>query len=145
MTIPTPEQLRSAVNTAHEATEGITDPQLRAVALGRVLDHLLAAAELGSPQPSGRSPPMRSSPAARVVAASGNGPRKWIESLVGEGFFSNPKSLAAITEAVRAQGHRVESKNVTDPLVKLVQAKILRRENRSGPEAKRGVWLYSDY
>jgi hypothetical protein len=65
--------------------------------------------------------------------------------LFAEGFFSKSRSLAEVTEAVRAQGHNVESKNVTAPLEKLIQSKTLRRERKADDVSKRGVWMYSNY
>jgi hypothetical protein len=142
---PGPERLRSAVDTAGSVTEGISDPQLRAIAFGKVLDRLLLDEPLRLVQP-GNLPRGASLPPPKVAAApSRGGPNAWIDSLVAERFFSEARSLAEITEAVRAQGHNVESKNVTAPLEKLVQSKVLRRERKASETAKRGVWMYSNY
>lgn len=137
--------LRIAVETAQSVTEGITDPQLRGIAFGKVLDHLLAGSvisrtaqhpSLGKPSPKQRG---------RAVRVSNEGPTDWVGTLQREGFFSSPKSLGDVTEAVRAQGHNVESKNVTEPLEKLVRLKLLRRERRPSGAQKRGRWMYSIY
>jgi hypothetical protein len=142
-TTPTPEQLRRLIETAQAVTEGISDPQLRGIAFGKVLDRLLDGesfgpiAVVGHPHSSPTSAPKISAPAGRV------GPNAWIDALVAEGYFSKPRSLGEVTEAVRAQGHNVESKNVTAPLERLLQTKGLRRERKATETAKRGVWMYS--
>jgi hypothetical protein len=144
-TAPTPEQLRAAVETAQSVTDGISDPQLRGIAFGKVLDCLLSGEPVGPTPHVGRP---HSSPAQspKVAAPTGrDGPNAWIDSLVNEGFFSKSRSLADVTEAVRAQGHNVESKNVTAPLEKLLQSKALRRERKANETSKRGVWMYSNY
>jgi hypothetical protein len=144
-TAPTPEQLRAAVETAQSVTAGISDPELRGIAFGKVLDRLLAGAAAELPTRDGSKPRSRPTSLKTVVLPSRDGPRAWVESLLSEGYFSKSKSLAEVTEAVRAQGHNVESKNVTDPLEKLVQAKALRRERKASEGSKRGIWMYSNY
>lgn len=136
------QHLRTAIETAQTVTAGIADPQLRSVAFGKVLDHLIAS-------PTGpvtltrarvaKSPRPKS---ARAPRAPHDGPTAWVEALRSEGFFAAPKSLADLTEAVCARGHKVESKNVTEPLEKLVRAKILKRERKPSEGEKRGVWMY---
>jgi hypothetical protein len=136
------EHLRAAVETAQSVTAGIGDPQLRGIAFGKVLAHLLANSLTPTILPRTRSdskPAPISRPGPRPAA---NGPTAWISSLRDDGFFSSPKSLGDITEAVCAQGHTVESKYVTAPLEKLVLAKVLKRERKPAEGQKRGVWLY---
>lgn len=142
---PTPAQLRSAVETAQSVTAGLSDPQLRSIAFAKVLDHLLAGGVPESRPPNGPDPAPRPRSPKTVSSPPRNGPMAWVETLRAEAFFSKPKSLAEVTEAVRAQGHNIESKNVTDPLEKSVQSKALRRERRANEGAKRGVWMYSNY
>jgi hypothetical protein len=142
---PTPDQLRTAIETAQSVTQGIGDPQLRGIAFGKVLERLLAGEPLAltphveRPDSSPPRPPKVTGPPGR------EGPNAWVDSLVAEGFFSKSRSLADVTEAVRAQGHNVESKNVTAPLEKLLQSKVLRRERKASVTAKRGLWMYSNY
>lgn len=141
----TSASIRDAIGEAQSIVEGIQDPELRAVAFGRVLDYLLVSESLV------RSPgviEVRKGPSRPVKGAPLSlrpGPSAWVGSLLHEGFFSKPKTLSEVTESVRAQGHNIESKNVTDPLEKLVRSKLLRRERGPGEGTKHGVWRYSNY
>jgi hypothetical protein len=144
----TSEHLRAAVESAEAVTSGVSDPQLRAIAFGRVLDHLLAGGATQSPtqiQREGTEPPRHRAPSGVRPPSSRSGPSAWINSLRDEGFFTKQKPLAEVTEAVRAQGHNIDSKNVTDPLERLVQSKVLRRERKPTDGSTRVVWLYSNY
>ena len=137
------QHLKSAVETAQSVTEGLADPQLRSIAFGKVLEHLLIA---------GTSTPLTVSREHAPVVANrqrnrprptvSDGPTAWVDILRTEGFFASPKSLADVTEAVCAQGQKVESKNVTEPLEKLVKSRTLKRERKPTEGQKRGVWMY---
>jgi hypothetical protein len=142
---PTPEQLRRAIETAQSVTQGIGDPQLRGIAFGKVLERLLAGEPLALTPHVEHPRPSPSQPQKVAVPPGREGPNAWIAALVAEGFFSKSQSLADVTEAVRARGHNVESKNVTAPLEKLLQTKVLRRERTASGTAKRGLWMYSNY
>lgn len=139
------EAFKQAIEAAEAASAGLADPHLRSIAFERVLEHLLSTApvERSAPGPSGRE--AADSLRQRTRRPAHDGPTAWIQSLRDEGFFGSSKSLAEVTEAVRARGHNVESKYVTAPLEKLVQSKVLRRERAPKSGQKRGLWTYSDY
>lgn len=138
-------RLLKVVQTAESIASHVADPELRSIAFDRLLQRLLrgadSALELERTEVARRPAPSPRSP--RRTAKEG--PTAWVESLRAEAFFSEPKTLSNVVERVRALGHNIESKNVTDPLEKLVQAKILRRERTAGNGGKRGVWSYSNY
>jgi len=142
---PTLGQLRMAVETALSATDKISDPQLRGIAFGKVLDHLFVGQPIEPSLCIGQGSSAQPHPPGGANSPSRDGPNAWVHSLFAEGFFSKSRSLAEVTEAVRAQGHNVESKNVTAPLEKLIQSKTLRRERKADDVSKRGVWMYSNY
>lgn len=137
------ESLRKAVEMAELATIGVEDVQLRSVALGRVLDRLLTDSQPALLLPVEFRGPQ--SEKQRSKAPARDGPTAWIASLRNEKFFTQSRTLAEVVEVVRAQGHHVESKNVTDPLEKLVRSKVLRRERKSVAGSTRPVWVYSTY
>jgi hypothetical protein len=129
---------------AQSITQGISDSQVRAIALGKVLDHLLGASPTSS-NPAIETSPTEGMPShGASTPKSKEGPTTWVEDLAREGFFATPRSLADVTEKVRAGGHNVLSKNVTEPLEKLVAVKRLRRERKPKEGQKRGVWMYSN-
>jgi len=137
--------IRRAIELAESATAGMSDAELRGIAFGKVLDRLLEESTVAFETKPSSTEGKRGIRLAPRSTAPVDGPKTWIESLVSEEFFDSPKSLAEVTEAVRARGHNIESKNVTDPLEKAVVAKILRRERKPGDESKRGIWRYSIY
>ncbi len=142
---PTGEQLRAAVRQAQSVAQEVSDPQLREIAFGKILETLLAPARsvLGQSVPETR---VKAEPRheRRAPARARHGPTAWVEEIRGEGFFKDGKTLGALTEEVRARGHNVESKNLTEPLEKLVKSKRLRR-TRASSGGERGVWVYTDY
>jgi hypothetical protein len=76
--------------------------------------------------------------------SSGDSPSSFadrIAVLATEGFFSEPRSLSAILNALAERGWHYAAENVSTPLVRLVRQRQLRRLQVT--DAKRRVWKYS--
>ncbi len=139
------EHIRAAVSEALSIVEGIKDPANQSVVLGKVLDRLLWDVRPAVLPSEHVRPVGIPSPRSVSSAQLRDGPTAWVEDLHHEGFFTNPRTLSDVTEGVRARGHNVLSKNVTDPLEKLVTTKRLRRTRSPSEGQKRGVWFYTNY
>jgi hypothetical protein len=142
-------ELASIVQRAYSATQTIAETDLRRVAFDRLLEFLLTNSELREMTLDAQA--SREKPAKQRGKPKTNprrpieGPSSWVESMVDEGFFATPKGIASVVERVSAMGHSVQSKDVTFPLVQLVQRKRLRRERGSDGKTKRPVWIYTNY
>ena|SRR5580704_15690645 len=64
-----------------------------------------------------------------------------ISLIADDGFFSTPRSLAEIQQALSAHGWHYAQPNLSTPLVRLVRNRQLRR--LSATEGNKCVWKYS--
>jgi hypothetical protein len=137
------DDIKAALREAEMISEQVTDPDLRKIAFATVLERMLADPTMRASPSKVDGHPVSKTPSRAAVSRPANGPTAWVESLRAEGFFAQPKSLANVVERIQALGHNIESKNVTEPLEKMVQAKILHRERSAEGGSKRRVWIYT--
>src|SRR5580765_4555823 len=105
------EELTPHVKTAEAAVATITDPRLREIAFGRILDHLLKSQNATS---VGQRTTVRKSTSTRPVSRNpSNGVRAWVRELVTDSFFSEPKSLKHILEELSNRSHHLRMTDLT--------------------------------
>jgi hypothetical protein len=140
----TVEEFKRSVQVALEASASISDPDLRRIAFDRILTESLRRSEATPPAASaGVGSSHRGPPRSRSEAPPG--PSHWVDDLLEDEFFTKPRTIADVVDAVRAAGHNVLSKDVTYPLSRLVQQKGLRREKGLLNDTRRSVWVYRNY
>lgn len=148
------KDLQNLVKEASAAAEYVKDPALKAVAFDRILQHLLergapshaATAEAKPPRRAKRKPAKSRRAASSNGGASKDGPMAWLEELVDEGFFDEPRSGTAMVDRLAERGHHVTYQDLTRQLKMLTQDKKLRRKKLPVEEgAKRQVWHYSKW
>lgn len=80
----------------------------------------------------------------QIALSPGDSPSSFadrITVLATEGFFSEPRSLSEILNALAERGWHYAAENVSTPLVRLVRQRQLRRLQLT--DGKRRVWKYS--
>ena len=141
------DRLRALVHQAELATSNVSDPELRKSAFETVLAKLLVGTAQEppsvSPPPAGETTHSHPKKARKIRTVTG--PSKWVEEILGEGYFSQQRSLTDVTNRVCELGHHVKSKDVTYPLLRLVAQKKLRRSRQELAGGKRGDWIYARY
>jgi hypothetical protein len=123
-------ELTPHLQTAEKAVAVVTDPRLREIAFGRVLDLLIyggnADAALASrgkaPRPNTREP---------NIKKTSEGVRSWLEEMVSDEFFSEPKSVKQMLEELSSRSHYLTGSSLTQPLENLCHDKVLRRRKQA--------------
>ena len=140
----------TAIKRAESLVASLADEKLRAVAFEIVLQRIIGEGDLSQPRVStekARTQPRAESheqPRVKPSRAK-NGPSAWVEDLHKEGFFSTPKTITDVVAEVRSRGHHVASKDVTFPLVRLVDLKRVRRRPGQSGKSQREVWVYTNF
>ncbi len=127
-------ELVQIVNEAEKVVSNIGDKELKQIAFDRILQHLL---QIGLPKPEDKNNKVNS----KVVAVKTEknpslkpGPKNWIQELVDEGFFQTPQASNAIRVALDERGHILKATDLTGPLDRLVNEKVLRRKKMPAEE-----------
>jgi hypothetical protein len=135
---------KESVAKAESATADITDPALRQIAFGKILDHLLAEPD-GS---NSKASKPTSRPARRAApdpaSAKRSGPAAYLEELVDEGFFAQPRTLTEARAELSNRGHHIPSTSLSGPLQALCQRERLRRQRKSIDSGKE-AFAYSNW
>jgi hypothetical protein len=139
----TVHDLTPHVQTAEKAVATITDPRLREIAFGRILDHLLKSQGTVSETTTGSASRKRSPNTSG--RRSSQGVRAWMRELVDEQFFSEPKSLKQIVEELSNRSHHLRSTDLTSPLQNLCHNKVLRRRKQAGAGGGKEVLHWSNW
>jgi len=138
-------EYQTKIATAEAAVSEMTDPALKQVAFGKILERLLAEANEGGPTQGARR-----SVSSTNEKTKGNekaerkaGPVAYIEELVDEAFFAQPKSLLEVRVELSNRGHTLPSTSLSGPLQALCQRRRLRRTKQitDGKE----VFVYSNW
>ncbi len=103
-------------------------------------DRLISALLHGQPTPSSGSVSPSAHGRAGIPAKSVKRMRKGsdgsargrVAALADGGFFSQPRSVAAVTQALKTAGHHYPSRKISMALLTLTRAKQLRRQGRPG-------------
>jgi len=133
------KKLTPHLHTAEEAVANVKDPRLREIAFGRILDHLLGT---GHNNPDHTSPSgVEKRPSGKIKAKpASTGVMAWLKELVGEGFFSEPRSMNQIIEELNNRSHHLKAGDLTKQMQLLCHAKLLRR--RKQPSVAGGKVLF---
>ncbi len=138
------EDLRDAVKRAEAATSDIKDKELRKVAFETLLSHLLETRETPAIRGATQPETPRSAKQARPVKKK-SGPMVWLEEMVDDGFFKQPRTSKEILDELASRGHNLRLSDITDQLQQLVQNRRLRRKKEASEEGARKVWKYSNW
>ena len=135
------EKLQELISEAEVATSKITDPEIRRVAFDRVLEYLLQN-NLPTDSPKKITHNEGKVTAKKDLIAK-EGTKAWLEELIEENFFKNPKSGKNILEALDERGHILKSTDITAPLALLVSEKKLRRRKMAVEGSKPQLHWYN--
>jgi hypothetical protein len=114
----------SLVIQAEKAVASVKDPDLKRIAFERVLGDLLS-------RPSRTATKNKSGGATRaktLTPASKSGPKAYVEEMIGDGFFAEPKTISMVKIELENRGHHIATTSLSGPLQKLCQEKALRRQ-----------------
>ena len=143
-----PNNYADLVKQDESAVKAVKDPELKRVALEKILDDLLAG---GSP--SGDTPTTKrraskksakSSTSTAKKKTSRGGPLAYIEELVEEGFFKKPKVISQAKAELENRGRHIPLTSMSGPMQKLCQRKKLRRQKTKGT-GKKHTFSYSEW
>jgi len=125
------EELKALVESAEAAVKNISDPELRKMAFGKILDSLLLSGPRGTDRRAAPRDRPRNSPAGPAVrkdAAARSGPSSHLDDLVSEGFFSKQVTLSDVRKELGNRGHHIPATSLSGPLQNLCKKKKLRRQ-----------------
>jgi len=114
------------ISIAEAAVAQMTDPQLKQVAFGKILEQLLIGSTEASTDVSARRAPATKDERPRASVGRG-GPVAHIEDLIAEGFFQQPRTLVGVRTELANRGHHIPRTSLSGPLQSLCQRRILRR------------------
>ncbi len=135
------------IDKAQSAVANVKDDQLRGIAFGRILDHLLSDSSTHD-LPRTQSRNVSKSPTHRAMSpkqSTSTGTLAWLTDLHEEGFFKEPKSLKEIVQELSNRSHRLKSTDLTWPLQKLCHDKKLRRNQQVPAEGSRKVFHWYNW
>lgn len=135
----------SLVTRAEKAVKGVQDPALKSIAYQKVLDDMLESVDVRAP-----GKPRGGQVKGRVLGNGGRkpsskaGPRGYVDELVSEGFFKNPRSIGQVKSELENRGHHIPSTSLSGPLQVLCQRKVLRRQKVTETN-KKATFAYSEW
>ncbi|MGA3145648.1 MAG: hypothetical protein ABSF10_21840 [Verrucomicrobiota bacterium] len=144
------------VAQAESAVSAVKDAELRRVAFEKILDDLLASSSTDAPDSrTGRATShqrVRPSGSIRSKGHAAEGQAKstragtsaYIEELVGEAYFSKPKTISEVKAELGNRGHHIPLTSLSGPLQRFCQKKKLRRQKADG-EGKKKAFAYSNW
>jgi membrane protein involved in colicin uptake len=142
------------VAQAESAVSVVKDAELRRVAFEKILDDLLASASAAASMPSRATTGHRTGGSTRArssnIAAGGEsksartGTTAYIEELIGEEFFSKPKTISEVKAELGNRGHHIPMTSLSGPLQRLCQKRRLRRQ-KTDDEGKKKAFAYSHW
>jgi hypothetical protein len=124
---------------AEKAVAGVKDPDLKRIAFQKILDELLSggSAKTQAPKPTKAA----AKPRKATTTTSKGGPKAYIEEMIADGFFrKKPKTLAEVKAELENRGHHIPLTNLSTPMQRLTQRRILRRSKLDS-----GVFAYSEW
>jgi hypothetical protein len=132
---------KGLVEEAEKAVSAVKDPNLRQIAFQKVLDDLLSAENEEEPQPSTakKNPRQKKS---KLRGKARGGPTQYIQELIGDGFFKKPRTISEVKAELGNRAHHIALNVLSMTLMRLCQAKVLRRTKEKGKGVK-NTYLYS--
>ncbi len=136
------------VAEAEKAVAAVKDPELKLAAFGKVLDTLLAStAEQAADDGNDDSPVENNKKATQKTGKDKpqrvSGTIRYITELVDDSFFKTQRTIGAVKTELGNRGHHIPLTNLSGPLQRLCQKKVLRREKKT--EGKKTVFAYSKW
>ena len=135
------DRYAALVAQAEKAVASVKDPSLKQIAFQKVLDDLLSTSEGGGPPPS-PSARFRKSKTEKVRGSARGGPTRYIQELIGDGFFKKLKTIAEVKAELGNRGHHIALTSLSGPLQNLCKARVLRRQKLKAA-GKRQTFAYS--
>ena len=135
----TVDDLEKLIAHAEAAVAQMQDPDHRKIAFATILSSLLQDISKVTSAP----PRPLAHPTAQKATGkpSRGGPSAYLDELVTEGFFGEPKDIAQVRSVLEERGHHIPSTALSGPLQRLCQAKKLRR--KKNPQS--GSFEYSNW
>lgn len=135
------------VAEADSAVSSVKDPALRAIAFEKILANLLdgGTSLARSPSPAARDRTKRVSRSTSEANPKRrrSGPKAYVESLIDDGFFKEPRTIAQVKAQLANAGHHVVLTSLSGPLQTLTQERRLRRQKMAG-DGKQASFSYSN-
>ncbi|MFB3778836.1 MAG: hypothetical protein ACE141_14555 [Bryobacteraceae bacterium] len=128
---------------AELAVRVISDPELKMIAFGKILDTLLAGAPADSTTADRTSSRTRSAVAGRTAARRA-GPQAHLADLLSEGFFGERRTIADVKIALANRGYHIPLTSLSGPLQQMCKKRLLRREKTKLGENKQ-AFAYSKW
>jgi len=135
-----PKPYAELVARAEQAVAGVKDAELRRVAFERILNDLLSGgseAQSGKPKSSARAVKRGH---VNLPAKSRNGPQRYVEEMIDDGFFKKPKTISEVKAELENRGHHIPVTSLSAPMQKLCQKKLLRRQKPDGKTYSYSNW-----
>jgi len=139
--MPSKQDYAKMVKEAQEAVESLKDAELKGIAFGRILETLLGqqAEAPDAEKPTRKLRGKRTTPPGKKKT----GPTGQIEQLIQEGFFRNPKTLAAVKAELANRGHHLPLTTLSPTMMALCQKRRLRRQKVT--DGQKSVFKYSNW
>jgi len=115
------------ISRAEKSVVNVKEERLREIAFGKVLDHLLNASTSVLDQSETRTNPFSRSKLKVEKKNKFSGPRAWLNELVQENFFLQPKSMKEMLTELKCRSHHLKAPDLTLSLQNLCEEKKLRR------------------
>lgn len=141
----TNKEYQQRISLAEAAVSDVTDPQLKQVAFGKILEQLLAPGSEFGPAPMARPTHVMPATAVGKSAPVSRGPVGLIEGLVNEDFFQPGKSLRDVQTELQNRGHRIPRTSLSGPLQGLCRRRVLRRTKETPAGGNNAVYIYSKW
>jgi hypothetical protein len=135
------ELLVKARKAAEASVADMTDGPLKTAAFQTILSHLIQE-ELSVTSDGINADSGRAAQRKRSESRPG-GTTSRLLSLLEEGFFDQPRSLAEIKQDLAEKGFHYRLEDIGTPLARLVRRRHLRRSQATVGRKK--VWRYSNY
>lgn len=139
------------VAEAEASVSAVKDPELRRVAFEKILATLLEREQSKSPGQKQSPRPKHGAPKAekddkRSGGATRHGPKGHVEALIGDGFFSEQRTIAEVKAELANQGYHIALTSLSGPLQKLTQERRLRRQKvTTGGKGSKATFAYSNW
>jgi hypothetical protein len=137
----TPESLIGARKTAEHCVADMPDGILKTAAFETILMGLIQRLPYSSRSKISDVAPERAPIRSGASITSGTTGR--LLSLLDEGFFREPRSLADVRAILGEKGWRYQLEDLGTPMARLVRRRLLRRARAE--DAGKKIWRYSNY
>jgi hypothetical protein len=135
---------------AEAAVAAVKDPELKRLAFEKILQTMLDGGSFGSTKPADKEKKTANGPRPSTVSRQSRrpqgGPKTRIETLVDDGFFKKPKTIAEVKAELANRGHHIALTSLSGPLQKLTQDRRLRRQKMASKgKGSKAAYAYSNW